>query len=45
MVTILGLPVEVFLVDQEETNREETIPLLTLDTVVRKCCRELGQPL
>ena len=45
MVTVLGLLVEVFFVDQEETNREETIPLLTLDTVVRKCCRELGQPL
>lgn len=44
MGSVPGLLAEVFLVDQEETKREETIPLLTLDTVVRKCCLELGQP-
>lgn len=44
MATMLGLLAEVFLVDQEETKREETIPVLTVDTVVRKCCLQLGQP-
>lgn len=44
MGTVLGLLAEVFLVDQEEAKRDETISLLTLDTVVRKCCLELGQP-
>ena len=44
MVRVLRLLAKVFLIDPKETKREEVTSLLTLDTVVRKCCLELRQP-
>lgn len=44
MESVLGVLAKVFLVDRKEDERGETISLLSLDTVVWKCCLAHGQP-